>query len=366
MSLDRSENHPSACEGPEGAQPCLIVVGASAGGVDALLALCRGLPADLDAAVLVVVHIGDSSPGYLAEALDRAGPVPAREAREGDAIRAGRILVAPPDRHLLVFRDGIQVSRGPRENSTRPAIDPLFRSAAASYGRHVIGVILSGTLSDGTRGLLDIKRCGGISVVQDPTDATFPGMPESALAHVDVDHCVPLEQMAALLARLSRGAAGPAKSVPSDVSLAVRMYRVEANPMAVQTPEGEADIQLSCPECGGPMQDVQQGTLRQFRCTVGHALTQDSMLSAQSDAIERALWAAIRLQKEKIALYRRLENDATEQHHGSSVKRYEEAIHELEEHVAVLQEVLERSLDAKSYETTLRTEQKSRVQSPTT
>src|SRR4051795_8584407 len=177
----------------------VIVIGGAAGGVEAVTRLARGLPADLPAAVLVAIHRGPDGAGLLAEILDAAGPLPAAMAEEGQPLERGRIYVAPPDRHLLVGHDHVHVRRGPRENRTRPAIDPLFRSAAANCTSRVIGVVLSGMQNDGSSGLLAIKRCGGLAVVQDPKDARFGEMPASAIAHGAVDHVSRLAELPDLL-----------------------------------------------------------------------------------------------------------------------------------------------------------------------
>src|SRR5437016_6436818 len=184
----------------------IIVIGASSGGLRALEQLCGALPADLPAAVFIVWHTHPRSPAMLAPALDRRGPLPAAVAQDGQPIRPGRIYVAPPDQHLLLARDRVRVIRGPRENRFRPAVDPLFRTAARALGPRVIGVVLSGTMDDGTEGLLLIKRHGGVAIVQDPADAEAPDMPASAIRHVPVDHVLPLADIPRMLAKLAREA----------------------------------------------------------------------------------------------------------------------------------------------------------------
>ena len=196
---------------------CIIAVGASAGGVEALKRLASDLPADLPAAVFVVLHVGQTS--YLSEILDRAGLLRTTKAESGEAFELGRIYVAPPGFHLLLHNDHMLLRRGPRENLARPAIDPLFRSAACSYGARVIGVLLSGSMSDGTAGLRAIKAVGGVTVVQDPNDAAVPDMVRSALRHVEIDHCVPIAGMAALLTRLASEPAGETLPVPPGIRL---------------------------------------------------------------------------------------------------------------------------------------------------
>ena len=180
----------------------LIVVGASAGGVQALTRLVGGLPADLPATVVVVLHVPSTGSSVLSAILDRHGELPATPASQGARLLPGRIYVAPPDHHVLVGDGELLLDRGPKHNGHRPAIDPLFESAAHALGAGVIGVILSGTRDDGTAGLGEIKRRGGLAVVQDPDDAAYPSMPENALERVDVDHVVDLEGMGALLTSL--------------------------------------------------------------------------------------------------------------------------------------------------------------------
>ena len=192
----------------------IIVVGASAGGVEALLTLAEVVPPDLPAAVLVVLHTS-ARPSTLPRLLSRRGPLPADQATDGAPLQPGRIYVAPGDHHLLVARGHLHVVQGPQENGFCPAVDPLFRSAAEAYGPHVIGVILSGYLDDGTAGLLAVKRHGGLAVVQDPDEAFAPGMPRSALAYVAVDYTLPLASMGPLLGRLAAAVAEGAEQMPN-------------------------------------------------------------------------------------------------------------------------------------------------------
>ena len=199
----------------------IIVIGASAGGVEALKAIAGVLPGDLPAAVFAVLHQSPDAPGMLGKILDGAGPLAACLAAAGDPVERGRIYVAPPDHHLLVKEGRVALGRGPRENRARPAIDPTFRSAAVAYGSRVVGVILTGYLDDGASGLAAVERCGGVTVIQDPEDAAYPDMPESALRAVapggGPDHIVPLAQIGELLGRLARTEAGEPVEPPRDI-----------------------------------------------------------------------------------------------------------------------------------------------------
>ncbi|HEY8599580.1 MAG TPA: chemotaxis protein CheB, partial [Thermomicrobiales bacterium] len=192
----------------------LIVIGTSAGGVQALLELLDDLPANLPAAICIVIHIPAESPSLLPRILQRRSALPVRHAVDGERIVPGHVYIAPPDHHLLVDPGRLRLRHGPRENRCRPAVDPLFRSAALAYGPRLIGVVLTGALNDGTAGLAIIKRLGGVTIVQDPADALFPGMPASAQRHVAVDYSLPLADIAAALTRVAREPNGPSTVEP--------------------------------------------------------------------------------------------------------------------------------------------------------
>ncbi|HKT40687.1 MAG TPA: chemotaxis protein CheB, partial [Ktedonobacterales bacterium] len=243
----------------------IVVIGASAGGVEALTTFVANLPDHLPAALFVVVHIPAEASSTLAQILSRAGPLPATTAKDQAPITHGHIYVAPPDHHLLVTTDVMRVVYGPRENRHRPAIDPLFRSAAVNYGRRVVGIVLSGALNDGTAGLLAIKRAGGIAMVQDPTTAAFPGMPQSALSYVAVDWSLPLPALAEKVATLARGTAPKRKGNVTmeemdDEQKAEMWTETEIaglNPAAVtQAPRYGKISSYTCPDCHGPLWEI--------------------------------------------------------------------------------------------------------------
>lgn len=281
----------------------IVVVGGSAGGVEALIALMRGLPPDLPATVLVVLHVGATS--HLAEILNAAGPLPVAQAESGQLIEQGAVYVAGPDAHLLLHKDHLLLRRGPRENMSRPAIDPLFRSAAASFGGRVIGVILSGLLNDGAAGLRAIKRCGGLAVVQDPRDASFADMPRSALCYVDVDHVATSARMAGLLARLVNERAGPTPDIPLDIRLETAIAAQELTDMAVEEKLSSLSP-FTCPECNGSLWEIEDGGLLRYRCHIGHGFTAEAVLSAQNEEINRIVEVFRRAQQERAHLSRRL------------------------------------------------------------
>lgn len=317
----------------------IIALGASAGGVAALQRLVADLPAELPASVFVAIHLSPESVSVLPHLLDKAGPLPAATPLDGQEIRPGRIYVAPPDHHLLVREGRARISRGPRENRWRPAIDPLFRSAAAAYDGRVVAVVLTGLLDDGAAGLVTVQRCGGTTVVQDPDDAEWPDMPRSALAAVTPDHVVPLDEMADLLVRL---AAEPAvrRPAPGDVLAEVRYLAPEGPPIEPGSPPGEL-TSLICPECGGPIYENSPGSGRApFRCRVGHAFSACSMLEGQREATERALWAAMRSLEDRVNLLMRMSRSAANAGDQDRAIRYEERAAEARQHAGELRGLL--------------------------
>ncbi|HEY2770786.1 MAG TPA: chemotaxis protein CheB [Solirubrobacteraceae bacterium] len=267
----------------------LVVIGASAGGVETLRRLVSGLPSDLDAAVCIVVHIAPTSPSALAYILERAGPLQCAQATGGEVLRAGRILVAPPDRHLVIEDGHARLTVGPRENGHRPAVDALFRSAAAARGAGVVGVILTGNRDDGTAGLAAIKAAGGAAIVQDPGEALYSGMPTSAIANVAVDAVVSSPQIADAIADMVKGG-DPPPPKPTDPEKWV----------------DEQDASISCPECGGVLEAEREAGVEQWRCQVGHRYSQESLAESQAASVEAALWTAIRALRERGDLLERL------------------------------------------------------------
>jgi two-component system, chemotaxis family, protein-glutamate methylesterase/glutaminase len=292
----------------------IIAIGASAGGVEALSELVAGLPSDFGAPIVIVLHIPAEPPSLLPRILARRSKLPVVTAEEGMRAEPGRIYVAPPDRHVLVEKDGtLRTPRGPRENSHRPAVDPLFRSAALAYGSRAIGVVLTGTRDDGTSGLNAIKQCGGTAIVQDPADAAFPSMPKSALDHVKVDHAVPLRELPQLLVRVLAQRTESKAAGSSDVG------QIEQEKgIAEMTPESLQDDDrpgkpsaFSCPDCGGVLWEIEESDLVRYRCRVGHAFSPESMNGAVDEALETALWSALKTLEESARLSKRLaENEA--------------------------------------------------------
>jgi two-component system chemotaxis response regulator CheB len=290
--------------------------------------LVAGLPRDLAAAVLVVHHFPGNSVSALPNILQRAGHLPAMHAEHNQLIEPGQIYVAPPDRHMLVVRERIHLTRGPRENGHRPAIDPLFRSAARQLGARVIGVLLSGALDDGTVGIMAVKTNGGTAVVQDPDDALYRSIPESALQRVAIDHVLPVPEIAQLLTRLAREPVaikeGSHAMLPEDHE---RYDPAEVGTADIESgPLPGPPTALTCPDCGGAIWESVSGELVRYRCHVGHAYTADSMVSAQASVVEAALWTAVRALEEKAELSRRLADRSRRRGLARLAGRYDEAV----------------------------------------
>jgi two-component system, chemotaxis family, protein-glutamate methylesterase/glutaminase len=317
----------------------IVVVGASAGGVEALADLAVSLPPDLPAAVFVVLHVPSTGTSALPGILSRHGPLPAAHVKDGEPIERGRIYVTPPDHHVLLRSGHMHLARGPRENGHRPAVDPLFRSAAREYGTRVIGVVLSGTLDDGTAGLAAIKARGGLAVVQEPADALYPNMPASALEHVRVDHVQPAAAIGELLGRLSVEPAGEASpAAPADMEV-----EVDVEGFSLEAIEGEHPGKpsgFSCPDCNGVLREIQDGELERFRCRVGHAWSPESLLTQQSEALEAALWIALRSLEERAALARKLAEPARRRGHRITAGRFAEQAAEAQQAARLVRNLL--------------------------
>ena len=313
----------------------VVAVGASAGGVEALMRLASTLPADLPYPVLVVLHMPAGAPSVLARIVDRAGPLPAVPAEHGTHLKPGRVYVTRPDHHLLVDDHHVAVTKGPTENGHRPAINALFRSAALAFGPRAVGVLLSGVLDDGVLGLQAIKARGGTTVCQSPDDAPFPSLPRNAVAAGVVDHVVPVLDISRVLKQLT-GRDIAESSMPRDDAMElenrIAMAPQFGAPIDTETlgpPSG-----YTCPDCNGSLQSV---GARGFRCQVGHAWTADALLDARDTEIEGALWVAVRSLQEKAKLSRTL---AEKVGPGMTAARYVAAADEADRALAVLRDRL--------------------------
>jgi two-component system chemotaxis response regulator CheB len=277
----------------------VVVVGTSAGGVQALLAMVRALPRGFRGRMVVVMHVPPTARSLLPEILDGVGGVRAQQATDGALLDFGVVLVAPPDHHVLLHRDRVRLTRGPRENGHRPAIDPLFRSAARWFGPQVVGVILSGGADDGTSGMYAIKSRGGIALVQAPDDAVNPSMPRSVIDRVGADWVGGAAELGAKLVAVVGVPVAPAP--PEAPPTGEReTYDVDMATSAEKVPSGPPSA-FTCPDCHGPLWELRDGQLARYRCRIGHAFAPESLSAAQAQQIEAALWAALRALEERKA-----------------------------------------------------------------
>ena len=316
------------------------MIGASAGGLAGVLEIVRGLTRDFAAALFVVIHTSPDNPGVLPLLLQRVSPLPVALVEDRQAIERGRIYVARPDHHLLLKRGHIRVTRGPKENGFRPAIDPMFRSAAEAYGPRVTGIILSGGLNDGTDGLLRITERGGLALAQDPQEATIPSMPLSAIQNVEVHSVLAAADIPGVLRQLVR------QTVPDAQANAPVEFRDDAESgelLHEHAPSG-APSAYTCPECGGALWEApEHGKLLRFRCHIGHGFTAEILLAEQGSKLEGALWGALRALEENAALYRQ---QADRQHSAGRTglaRQYAAEAAEVEEYASLIRPLLSRT-----------------------
>ena len=315
-------------------------MGGSAGAVEGMAQIVAGLPADFPAALFVVVHFPPYSTSVLPRILSRAGALTAVHPSDGDRVKHGQIYVAPPDHHLLLEDGRIRLTRGPRENGHRPAVDTLFRSAARAYGRRVAAVVITGNLDDGTAGLRAVRVRGGAAVVQDPQDALHPGMPGSALSAVGADYVVPLDRISATLVELATSPLQDMEPpVPNrfdkEADIAEMDFDALQDDERPGTPSG-----YSCPECHGSLFEIREGEVVRFRCRVGHAYGVESLLAHQGHAVESALWTAMMALKERAALSRRMAERLRGRGGDVSAERFREQAEEADARAGVILEVL--------------------------
>lgn len=318
----------------------IIVIGASAGGVEALVTLVHTLPANFPGALFVVLHVPAESPSLLADILGRAGQLPACYPKDKARIEHGHIYVAPPDYHLLIEGEHMRLVRGPKENRHRPAIDPLFRSAAGACGPRVVGIVLTGMLDDGTAGLLVIKRNGGIAVVQDPREALYNSMPRSALEHVNVDYCVHLAEMRPLLEKLALAPTlETVHTTPAHLAKEIQAVEMDTFPLDEKELAGRPSS-FSCPECGGVLWEIEEDSFLRFRCRIGHALSAESALLAQGELIEQALWSALKTLEEQGSLAGRMAQAAHDRGNMRTAQDLEAQVQHTKDDVLVLRQLL--------------------------
>lgn len=315
----------------------IVVVGTSAGGLEALDGLIGELPTDLPASIFIVQHM---APENTAEALlHRLGRYKAfrcKLASDGETFGSGRIYIAPPDFHMLVKKSTLLVTKGARENRYRPAVDPLFRSAAVTHGSSVIGVILTGMLDDGTAGLVAVKRCGGVTVVQDPEDAAYPDMPRNALNNLKVDHCVAVAGMGRLIEKLAREAPGDHKAIPKDIRTEAEIAERVLSDIAQVDTLGD-QVPYNCPNCGGVLWQMAHPDQQRFRCHTGHSFTAKALVAAQSEKIEESLWVSLRMLEERRNLLNGMAEKATR---ARSKRSYVDRASETAVHIERIRDML--------------------------
>jgi two-component system chemotaxis response regulator CheB len=317
----------------------VVVVGASAGGIEALREMIAGLPEGFDGALFVVLHLGPGGGQMLPGILQRAGALPMKTAVDGEAIRGGQGYVCTADHHLLVGNGHVHVRRGPKENGHRPAVDPLFRSAARYYGPRTIAVVLSGTLTDGTAGLHAVRRQGGVAVVQDPGDAGYDGMPTSALEDAGADHVVAAKEIGPLLGRLARDEVAEIAPAPDDDMLQeVALMEGDVDPLGRHPGRPS---QWPCPDCDGVLWEIPDADILRFRCRVGHAWSAESLIHDQSAAVEAALWVAVRSLEDRVSLGEAMARRAESSGHVQSASRYRGDLEEMVTSVEILRRLLE-------------------------
>jgi two-component system chemotaxis response regulator CheB len=313
----------------------IVVVGASTGGVDALRQLVQALPQDFPGTIFVAMHIGQIT--LLPEILSRSTQIRVEAAGNGVHYEPGHIYIAPPNRHLLIQDGQMKLSAGPRENGHRPAIDPLFRSAARELRSRVVGVILSGALDDGSAGLFAVKSRNGVAIVQHPEEAEAPDMPLNAMKNVSIDYCLTIAEIASLLDKLARGQAGERQS-----ALEAGEMKLEKDEIVQDPPPSDKHIAMACPECEGPLYETTAGQLAHFQCNVGHAFSALSLSAAHSQALERALWVAVRTLNERVTLHRQMLRRQRNPGEDALVGRLEETLKTTEHDVELLRQIIER------------------------
>lgn len=320
----------------------IFVLGGSAGSREPLQAILAGLPRDFPGSLFITTHIPSNHESYLPDLLDKHSSIPVRLACDGEPIEGGRVYVAAADRHLLLIDSTIKFGLGPRENMVRPSIDPMFRSAALSYGRRAVGVVLSGMLNDGASGLFAIKQAGGVAIVQDPLEARHDEMPRAALEAADVDYVATADEVAAVLQDLVRtDAATP--SVASEALLFEVEVAAGAHIGSDLLMQFADPAPITCPDCGGVLSEVRAQQPLRYRCQIGHAFTAEELV-ARSEVVDEAIRIALRVMEERVVLVERMASDARNTGRTSVADLYERRAAEYGRHATTLREAAILSL----------------------
>jgi two-component system chemotaxis response regulator CheB len=317
----------------------IVVLGGSSGGIPAAMELLRRLPADLPAAIFLVIHTSRDSPGMLPEILARQTALAVRSPADGEPIRHRQVYVAPPDHHLLVKPGIVRVVHGPRENGFRPAVDPLFRTAAKAYGPRGVACVLSGALDDGTYGAMLVKKHGGLVLAQSIEEAIVPGMPLSVMRSVEVDHILPVAEMADRISALARQPLREEFTMPRPEDLEPDVSENPPDALRTDALTGPPS-RFACPECGGSMWELTEGDVLRFRCHVGHGFSGESLAENQSDSLEAALWGALRALEEQAELRRRMAHGARLREQEHIAENYEQQARDTEARADLIRKTL--------------------------
>lgn len=318
----------------------IVVIGASAGGLDALKEMVRGLQKGLDVAYCIVLHLSRKGIGdFVVHRLSQVTEIPCNLAVDGGPINKDHIYVARPNQHLLVKNNHFILGAGPEENRFRPSIDVLFRSAAAAYSSHAVGVILSGLLDDGTSGMWAIKRSGGTCIVQDPNEAEYPDMPLSVINNMEADYVAALEEIGSLIPDIIKLKKGSRKAAPADVVAESKI--TETTAVGIETIEKLGDTSVfACPDCGGNLWSIKDDTIKRYRCHIGHAYTEKDLVLKQSETASATLWVALRMMEERKHLLKKMEVDYAKKGYKSLSANQAEKQDGMARHIDKLKEIL--------------------------
>ncbi len=317
----------------------VFVIGASAGGHDAVINTLANIPINVNGAFLVVIHNSFDSSGGFERVLEKKIKLKVQLAGSEVPILPGNVYLSFSNQHLVVSDSSLMLSKGPRENLFRPSIDVLFRSAAVSFKNRCVGVLLTGRLNDGTAGLLAIKRCGGIAIIQDPKTAEFSEMPLSAQRSVKVDYCMDVEDIGKLIEVICQQPLPPEKEVPQSLVKEARIALAIKSEISKEDSLGE-QVPFSCPSCGGPLWKMTDESMERYRCHVGHAFSQEAMLSGQNRKLEETLWVALRTFEEKRILLQRMAETYSEKGFTTLSASFRNKVEEVTEHINRLRDVM--------------------------
>ena len=327
----------------------IVVIGASAGGLDALMEMVHALPKGLDAAYCIVLHLSRKGIGdFVVHRMKQVTTMDCSLAINGAPIKTDNIYIARPNQHLLVKDNKFLLGGGPEENRFRPSIDVLFRSAAVAYGSYCIGVILSGMLDDGTSGMWAIKRSGGICVVQDPNQAEYPDMPLSVINNMEVDHVALLDEIGPILAKIVQQKRGKQKSAPKEVIAESKISETTA--VSIDDIEKLADTSVfACPDCGGNLWSMKDDVVKRYRCHIGHAYTEKDLVIKQAETASTTLWVSLRMMEERKHLLKKMELEYSKKGYKSLSSNQGKRQDEMQRHIDTLKKIL---FDLQNHDTT--------------